>query len=65
MKGDSPDSTYQTVVNREIELRPLCNLEVMDMTVKKNVQILHESGTTRLLLDNREIQILEGVQMII
>jgi len=55
MMGDSPDSTYQTVVNREMELRPLCNLGVTDMTVKKNVQILHKLGITRLSLDDREI----------
>jgi len=55
MTGDSPDSTYQTVVDRELELRPLCNLGVTDMTVKKDIQILHKSGTTRLSLDDREI----------
>ena len=53
--GDSPDSTYQTVVDREMESRPLCNLGVTDATAKKDVQILHKSGTTRLLLDDREI----------
>jgi len=55
MTGDSPDSTYQTVVDREMESRSLCNLEVTDITVKKDVQILHKSGTTRLSLDDREI----------
>ena len=53
--GDSPDSTYQTVVDREMESRPLCNLGVTDATAKKDVQILHKSGTTRLSLDDREI----------
>ena len=53
--GDSPDSTYQTVVDREMESRPLCNLGVTDVTAKKDVQILHKLGTTRLSLDDREI----------
>jgi len=55
MTEDLPDSTYQTVVDREIESRPLCNLGVTDVTVKKDVQILHKSGTIRLSLDDREI----------
>jgi len=55
MMGDLPDSTYQTVVDREMESRPLCNLGVTDATVKKDVQILHKSETTRLSLDDREI----------
>jgi len=37
--------------------RLLYNLEITDITIEKNIQILHELEATRLLFNNRKINL--------